>query len=344
MLLLTLRDLQHRKSRVVVVVALVALVLTLLYLMSGLVNQLKTEPAQAIGNLDVEEWIIAEGVASPFTAVSVLPLALESSLDGATPVVVSRTSLTWGAQKSDAIVFGHRRGALGSPTIIDGEAATTADQVVVDDSLDLGVGDSVSIGGELLTVVGLTEDSSVLAGVPFIFTDLTFAQQAAFNSTDVVSAYVGAGGLGATDGADLLTTEEVATNTLEPIDDAIASIDLVRALLWIVAAIVVGAVIYLSALERTRDFAILKAVGAGGSLLGGGLALQAVIIALTAAIIGGILATFIQPFFPLPVKVPTSAYWQVPIVAMVIGLLAAVVGVRRVNQTDPAEAFGGAGG
>ena len=44
MLLVTLRDLQHRATCVVIVSGLVTLVLTLLFLMTGLVNQLNTSP------------------------------------------------------------------------------------------------------------------------------------------------------------------------------------------------------------------------------------------------------------------------------------------------------------
>ena len=66
-----------------------------------------------------------------------------------------------------------------------------------------------------------------------------------------------------------LSSDEVVDQTLQPLEGAIASIDLVRALLWIVAAIIVGAVVYLSALDRQRDFAVLKAVGTpNSSLLG----------------------------------------------------------------------------
>ena len=36
---------------------------------------------------------------------------------------------------------------------------------------------------------------------------------------------------------------------------------LMAGLLWVVAAMIVGSMIYMSALERTRDFAVFKAVG-----------------------------------------------------------------------------------
>ena len=39
------------------------------------------------------------------------------------------------------------------------------------------------------------------------------------------------------------------------------AIALMAGLLWVVAALIVGSMIYVSALERTRDFAVFKAVG-----------------------------------------------------------------------------------
>ena len=57
------------------------------------------------------------------------------------------------------------------------------------------------------------------------------------------------------------SADDVAEDALGPLKDAIASVDLVRALLWLVTAVIIGAVVFLSALERQRDFAILRAMG-----------------------------------------------------------------------------------
>ena len=66
-------------------------------------------------------------------------------------------------------------------------------------------------------------------------------------------------------------------------------------LLWVVAALIVGSMIYMSALERTRDFAVFKAVGVSTSSVLGGLALQAVIIAVVAAAVGALLSLALAP-------------------------------------------------
>ena len=70
---------------------------------------------------------------------------------------------------------------------------------------------------------------------------------------------------------------------LRPLQKALAAISYLAILLWAVAALIVGSLIYLSALERTRDFAVFKAVGVSTRSVLAGLALQAVVVAVVAA-------------------------------------------------------------
>ncbi len=344
MLLITLRDLQHRRTRVAVVTLLVTLILTLLFLMTGLVHQLQTESQKMVDSIGAEQWIVAEGVSGPITSVSALPIAMGDELgSGFEPVVVSRgTLITTDGTDTETVIFGHVAGGPGSPSPDEGRAPTAPDEVVVDDTLGLAIGEQISIGGVDLEVVGITSNTTVLAGLPFSFVDLGVAQDITFDSRERVTAFVGTEGGSLPAGTVSLTAGDVAADALGPIESAIASIDLIRGLLWAVAAIVVAAVIFLSAIERSRDFAVLKAVGASGRDLGVGLAIQAVIIALLGSVVAAIIATLVEPVFPLAVDVPTSAYWQVPLVAALVGLVAASFGVRRVSRTDPAAAFGGA--
>jgi len=46
--------------------------------------------------------------------------------------------------------------------------------------------------------------------------------------------------------------------------------------------------------------------------------------------------------FSFPVSVPSGAYVQMFVVAMVVGVIASLAGVRRISRIDPALAFGGA--
>jgi putative ABC transport system permease protein len=108
-----------------------------------------------------------------------------------------------------------------------------------------------------------------------------------------------------------------------------------------VVVLIVGSVVYLSALERLRDFAVFKAIGVPTRSILMGLALQALVIALLAAAVGVVLAQLLAPLFPMIVVVPPGAYMALPVIAVVIGLLASVAGLRRAVVVDPALAFGG---
>ena len=140
-----------------------------------------------------------------------------------------------------------------------------------------------------------------------------------------------------------MSVDEIGDDTLRPLDGAIASIDLVRVLLWIVAAVIIGSVVYLSALERQRDFAVLKAIGTSNRTLLASLALQAVLVALAAVALAAVIQIFLAPAFPLKVRVPARAFWQLPLLAVIVALIAGAVGMRRVARADPAAAFAGAG-
>jgi putative ABC transport system permease protein len=128
---------------------------------------------------------------------------------------------------------------------------------------------------------------------------------------------------------------------LRPLKVAVNSITIVAVMLWIVAALIVGSVIYLSALERLRDFAVFKAIGVPTGSILAGLALQAVIVALLAALVGAGLSRLLGPLFPMQVIVPVQAFIALPVVAVVIGLIASAAGLRRAVSVDPALAFGG---
>jgi putative ABC transport system permease protein len=243
------------------------------------------------------------------------------------------------------VIIGGEVPGLGLAEPSSGRGVEAPGEVVVDDTLDADVGDVVLIAGAPFTVVGTTTDTTILAGIPLVFVALEDAQDLVFRSREVVSGFLADGAVTASpDDTVVLSSDEVAADTLGPLDGAIASIDLVRVLLWVVAIIIIGAVVYLSALERQRDFAVLKAVGVSNRTLLGSLGLQAVLVALAAVALAAVIQLFLAPAFPLKVRMPASAFWQLPLFAVIMAILASLAGMRRVARSDPALAFSGAGG
>lgn len=345
-LLLTRRDLRYRLSRFASVIAGVSVVFTLLFLMTGLTEQFHREPRDAAAAFGAEGWLVREGASGAFTSAATMPADTAAEVGGteADPVVIGRHGLSGGADPIDAVVVGFREGGLGSPRVADGRAPTAPTEVVVDESAGLDLGDEARLGDRPYRVVGHTERTTLFAGMPLVHMDIGAAQALLYRGQDLASAVLLAGSPGSVpDGFSVLTSEEVAEDALRPLERSISSVNLIRVLLWFVAAMIIGTMVYLSALERRRDVAVLKAIGAPTSVLGASIAMQGVLIALVAAAIASVLQVVAVPVFPLAVSVPSRAFVQVPALAVVVSLLAGGVGLRRAVSTDPALAFSGAG-
>ena len=348
MLLLTGRDLQHRAVRFVVVTVGVTVVMALLFLMTGLIEQFNQEPFHTVDAVGAEMWVVPEGVSGPFTASATLGPETAAAVAGpdVAPVIVARGSMNSSeAESAEVLVIGHVIGGLGSPQPADGRSAASGGEVVVDRTAGFEIGDQIALGTTPLTVVGINDDTTVLAGLPVVFLGIDEARAALFDGREIVTALLLSGPPSEVPaGANVLTADEVAADALGPLENAVSSVDLIRALLWMVAAIIIGAVVYLSALERQRDFAVLKAMGVSNRDLVMSIGLQAIVIAVAAVALAAVLQALIEPVFPLQVRVPAKAYWQIPLVAVAVAVLAGLGGMRRVTRSDPAAAFSGPGG
>jgi putative ABC transport system permease protein len=185
-------------------------------------------------------------------------------------------------------------------------------------------------------------DRTLAAGVPIAYITLHDAQQTLLGGQDVVTAVVTRGVPAAVPaGLQTLTPGQIESSTLRSLSGGVQSIKNTRTLMWFIAALIVAALIYVSALQRVRDFAVLKALGSSSAKLFAGLCLQAVVIALLAAGLGTALSTVMTGIFPQRVTVPDTAYETLPLVAVVVGMLASLVALRRATGADPVAAFGG---
>jgi putative ABC transport system permease protein len=348
-LLVTLRDLQWRARRFLIAGIGAATVFALTLVMAGLVASFEDEPVRVLDAVGADAWVMPTGVQGVFTTISVLPestvaaVAKEPGVQEAWPVVVLHHTVGGGATK-DVTVLAYADGGLGTPPLQSGRLPRGALELVADKTLHKGLGSRVALAGKDFTVVGLTSGMSMNAGQPLLFTRLHDAQQTFVNGATVISAVLTKGvpqslpkGLQARDRA---TTKG---DMLRPIQGALRSVKLTLSLLWVVAALVIGSVVYLSALERVRDFAVYKATGWSNRDLAGGLALQAVLLSTSASLLGVVGAQLLLPAFPLEFSVPTTARLLLPAVGVAVGLVASAAGLRRAVGVQPALAFGGQG-
>jgi len=212
----------------------------------------------------------------------------------------------------------------------------------VSSTLGRRVGDELQVGAYTLRVVGIVPNSTAMAKIPNIFLTTEGVQRLAYNGQPVISSIAIEGTpRQLPEGYQVVDRAVGLSDMLRPLKVAWSSITIVAGLLWIVAVLIVGSVVYLSALERLRDFAVFKAIGVPTRSILAGLALQSVIVTFLAAVLGVIFSLLLGPVFPMLVVVPAYAYLALPAVAVVIGLLASLAGFRRAVAVDPALAFGG---
>jgi len=342
MLRAALRDLQWRWKRFVIAMIGVALVFAMGLIMTGLEASFSVEVDRTLDSIGAERWAVASDASGPFNTFSPIP-TIEAADIGGSPVMVLRETIQDGRAVRDVIVMGVQPGALGSPVASRGEGLTGSGQIVVDRSLPgAGIGETISFGGQEFRIVGTISGQSLFAGIPLVYIPLADAQKVAVLGQPLATVLLFAE-VPQSVPADfkVLSNNDVKADVLRPLKAARSSISFVRLLLWLVAAIVVGSVLYLQALERTRDFAVFKATGTSTAAIGVGLALQAVLLSLAAAALAAILATVLAPLFPLNVEIPTSGYLLLPVVTVVVGLIGCSIALRRTARIDPATAFGG---
>jgi putative ABC transport system permease protein len=343
-----LRDLVWRRRRFLIALVGAALVFAVSLLMSGLSESFPHEDDRTLALIGADGYILQQGVGGPFTSSTPVPDVLASQIaalpgvERADPFLTVHGTVKRRGAPLDVTVFGVVRGGLGSPPIRKGQLFSRPGDAVVSGTLGYRVGDAFAIDGHAFTVTGKTTGVTLLGGSPIVFVSLADLQQAVFDGQPLASAILTRGlPANVPQGYESVGRSGARADLLRSFRNARAAIDLVKVLMWIVAALIVGSVVYLSALERTRDFAVFKATGSSTASIGAGLALQAVVIALAAALLAALVATLLTPVFPLPVVIPTSAYLHLPVVAVGVGLLASLAGLRRMTSVEPAAAFGG---
>ncbi|WNG95133.1 ABC transporter permease [Mycobacterium sp. ITM-2016-00318] len=348
MLRVTLRDLQWRRRRFVIAIVGTGLVFAMTLVLTGLSNGFRVEADDTVDALGFDTYLVKSGPAGPFIGSPPFPqteVATASRIPGVTaavPLVYTATTVPDGDSTRNVNVFGAPADGQGMPAVASGRPPSDSDEAAVSSILGARVGDDLEIGSRALRIVGIVDDSTALAGQPNIFLTVDGAQQLGYSAQPIVTS-IGIHGSPeqVPTGFKTIDRAGAVADLLRPMTAAVSAITMIAVLLWIVAALIVGSVIYLSALERTRDFAVLKAVGVSTRSVLAGLCLQAVVVAVVAAVLGGVVSLVLGPLFPMRVVVPTSAYLLLPVVGVLIGLLASIAGMRRAVTIDPALAFGG---
>lgn len=270
---------------------------------------------------------------------------------------------------------------VGPLTLRDGRAAAGPDEVTIDAGTasitGYGVGDRVPIlldtGVETFEVVGITGfgDEDNLLGATIVTFDLATAQQVLGREGRLDSIAVVGDGMApeelrdrvasviASDTVEVVTADEEAAANQALLQEGLSFIS-IALLVFAGIAVFVGAFLIVNTFsmvvaQRTREFALLRAVGASARQVRGAVVIEALVVGLVSAVLGllaGIgLSNLLRLLFDaLGVGFPDGGLVLRPrtvVVAFAVGVgvttLAALGPARRASRIAPVEALAGTG-
>jgi putative ABC transport system permease protein len=345
---ITFGDLRLRRRQFVIAMVGAALVFAMALILAGMSNSFRREVETTVGDVGADRWVVTAGSSGPITGFSALPAGVDEELGRtagvsvADPLIVLPQAAQTGNDFESVYVIAHQPDGLGTPTTAEGRSPSTSGEAVADSRLGVDIGEVITMSGRPFTVVGTTRGHSVFGGLPVVYVALEDGRALAFGGQDLATAVALHGipeALPA--GVTILDNDDVRSDALRTMRSAVASIDSTQLLMWVVAAVIVAGLVYVSALERGKDFAVLKAMGAATRSVFASMALEAVLVCLVAVVLASLIATVIKPFFALPVSIPAVAFVTLPLVALAVGLVGSLAGLRRAVTADPARAFAG---
>jgi putative ABC transport system permease protein len=345
---ITLQDLRFRARQFIIAVAGAGLVFAMGLLLAGLAAGFTSEINQTVSAMGASGWLVAAGAPGrlaalpPIVSYASVAAAQVPGVKQAAPVIVAPQAARVGHQTNNVVLIGIEPGHLGAPQAVTGHPVGRNGQAVVDTRLGLGIGQRFVVADRDFTVVGTVSDRTMLAGQPDAYVTLADAQAVLFGGRPLIDAVLTTGDPSkAPHGLQLLSDAQVEQASLDQMAQAVSSIGNSRVFMWLIAAFIVAALVYVTALQRTRDFAVLKALGSSSGLLFVGLVVQAVLVALAAAAFAAIIVNFMTGLFAQPVDIPPSSFVVLPVAALVVGIGASLAALRRAVSADPALAFAG---
>jgi putative ABC transport system permease protein len=342
--LLALRDFAFNVRRYVISLLAAGLVMGIALLLSGIKSGLENEITRTIGSFHANAWLVAHGSRGPFTSPVSFPVSLLAearSLPGVTradPVLLAPVTTTTPRVRNVHVV-GVVPGGLGTPAGAAG--ILSAGEAVPDASLGLHRGDTLRLNGVPFRVGGVTHGKTYFAGIPSIALSLGSAQRLVFGGRHVATLVVTQGEPRSPPlHLTVLYSPQVKRDLELPVAQAKQTIVLIRTLLWLFTAGIIGAVIYLAVQERTREFAVFKAVGVTTRTLTVSLTLQSVALALGGAALAVGFELLMAPQSGISVEVSNGSYVTLFALAFLVGVVASLLALRRAVAVDPSTAFG----
>ena len=377
---LFLKDMAYRKARVILTTIGITVLIALILMLGGIMNGMRIQAQQYPKFTGADIWISAEGSGSAFIGFSLLVPEHLAYLDGApplkpqslSPLVFAHARPVIRGKLGKGVVVGYKTDKLGGPTqfeLTEGRLVTASEyegwaeadipprEVVVDEKMNLEIGERILIGNKDLKVVGKAKSLMFVLDTPLLFMDLRTAQEVLLKNSLHVNMMIAQAAEGYTPekaAKDLenfdaeLKTIDVRTlkQTLGDIiatyvDEPMKAVQFLRVMLWIAAGLIVGMITYVTTLEKTQEIGVLKAIGASNFYISSLIIKQVVLMSVAGVVCGLILSYIFAVAAPIFVSIHPVESGIVVLISFVVCCAGGYLAARKAIAVDPMVAFRG---
>jgi putative ABC transport system permease protein len=375
---LAYRDVRHSLFRFLLTCVGLGLLLGVVLAMIGIYRGLVVDALTIARAPAIDLWVVESGTRGPFAEASRIPgdtreaIARIAGVAAAGSLTYQTVEAAYQARKLRLYVIGYEPGRPGGPpSLIAGrEIARSHFELVADRATELSLGDRLRLGRNTFTVVGLTQNQVNSGGDPAVYITLLDAQKLQFDlappaarvqlargagtaSRDTVNAVVARVMPGATSHgvaeavrrwkhlAAVTQAEQEAILSLSLVDRARRQIGLFTSLLLVVSAVIIALIIYTMTMEKLKQIATLKLIGAPDRVIIGMIVQQALALGLIGFAIGAALIFNIKDYFPRRVVLEPDNVLVLGLIVFVVCIASSGLGVRAALRVDPATALGG---
>lgn len=372
---LALRELSFARGRFALMGSVVALIGTLVVLLSGLSTGLVHDGVSGLQKIDVAAFAFdgdvdksAAFTRSSVTLDDVAAWKQRSEASDAAPfglaLVNSRTDSNIDV---DLALFGVDLASWLAPSVTTGNALAGPGEIILTGTLaeeGVALGDVVTLEqtGTNLTVVGLLDGQHTFGHVDVGYVDLATWQQVAagVRSGETAPAHVSERVTAVALRGDNLDSDALAAGdtavgttslTLEQSFGAspgftaeTSTLMLIQAFLYAISALVIGAFFTVVTIQRKHEIAVLRAMGASTRYLLRDSLAQSAVLLLSATSVGvgvGLLLGAWLASTPMPFALDLGAIGLASGLTILLGMVGAAVAVLRITRVDPLTALGG---
>jgi putative ABC transport system permease protein len=323
-------------------------------------------------------WAVESGTRGPFAESSRIPgntresVARIAGVTAAGSITYQAAETQRAGRKLRLYVVGYEPGRPGGPrTLIEGRPITRSHyELIADARSGFLLGDRVRLGRDNFTVIGITRGQVNTAGDPVVYMTLSDAQRLQFElapaaarreavrrpgtaDTDVVNAVVAR--VAATVSPDAVAeslrrwkhvtamTQADQENLLleSVVARARKQIGLFTMILLTVSAVIIALIVYTMTLDKMREIATLKLIGAPDRTIVGMIVTQALAMGGIGFLSGAAMIVTVKEHFPRRVLLQPDDGLLLGVVVLLVCLLASGLGVRLALRIDAAQALGG---